>query len=141
MPVEPKRDNQGDGVHDGLDPHAAVQRQQGVDQEEKGDIQHPLSQNRADQGGPGLPHGLELDDHRIAQGHHGHCRHHAPQKRRAVLDGEGVLDEEGGEGVREQLIAYQAQQGKGQGDETAQPEGLFPPPLVAGGVVEGEKRQ
>lgn len=54
----------------------------------------PLSEEWSRPGIPGFAHGLKLDDHRIAQGHHGHGDDHSPQKSCAVMNGGRVVDEE-----------------------------------------------
>ena len=94
-PVKPQGCGQRDGVHDGLHPHTAVQGKERVHEIEQQNVQYTLAQDRADQGLPGPAHGLELDDHGITQGHHGHCRHHAPQEHGPIADCRSIGNEQG----------------------------------------------
>src|SRR5699024_7035025 len=58
--VKSARRNQGDGVHDGLHPHTAIQSENPVHKKQQRNIQHTLSENGADQRLPGFAHGLKL---------------------------------------------------------------------------------
>ena len=80
------------------------------------DVQDPFPEEWSRPGIPGFAHGLKLDDHRIAQGHHGHGDDHSPQKSCAVMNGGWVVDEEGGQLWGEELKGHKTEQGKGQGE-------------------------
>ncbi len=63
----------------------------------QGDVQHAFPKDGAHQGLPGLAHGLELMMRGVAQGHHGHGDDHPPQEPGGVVNGGGVVDEQGGQ--------------------------------------------
>lgn len=55
-----------------------------IHQKEQRNIQNTFPQHRSDERFFYFPHGLELDNHWIAQGHHRHCCNHSPQKSSTV---------------------------------------------------------
>lgn len=107
---------------------------------EQRNIQNTFPQHRSDERFFYFPHGLELDNHWITQGHHRHCCNHSPQKSSTVRNSCCILDEQGRQLWRKQFIANQAKQGKRKRNHAAKAEGFSPPGLVARSIIICQQR-
>ena len=92
-PIEENDGAERDAVDGRLDPDATVKRSDPIEKEKERDIEHAFSENGADERFAWFAHGLELDDHRIGDGHHGHGDDHPAEEGGRVLDGLRVFNE------------------------------------------------